>query len=122
MWGHSLPALWALVASREYPSFVAVDGEDTNARKMRGFEYLSRVYAAGGFVEHLAGPRLELVKLRRLCLAGRASVRAPESELLVQLFGLAATARTRRRGQLRGRRKIPDEVFRHIVSFWWGGE
>jgi hypothetical protein len=79
---------------------------------------LTAVEAAGSWKRYAREPVVQLLCLRHLCLAGRAT--APPN--LVRCFGSppvpnAGEARTRRR-RAAGSTPLPDEVFAHILGFW----
>ena len=81
-------------------------------------DLLTAVEAAGSWKRYAREPVVQLLSLRYLCLAGRAT--APPK--LVRCFGLppvpnAGEARTRRR-RAAGSTPLPDEVFAHILGFW----
>ena len=74
--------------------------------------------AAGSWTRYVREPVVQLLCLRHLCLAGRAT--APPT--LVRCFGAppvpnAGKARTRAR-RVAAATPLPDEVFALILSFW----
>ena len=85
-------------------------------RKM--FDLLTAVNSAGSWKRYMREPIVQLLSLRHLCLAGRAT--APPK--LVRCFGAppvpnAGKARTRRR-RAAAATPLPSEVFAHILDFW----
>ena len=79
---------------------------------------LMAVEAAGSWKRYVREPAVQLLCLRYLCLAGRAT--APPT--LVRCFGSppvpnAGKARTRHRCAASST-PLPDEVFAHILGFW----
>ena len=81
-------------------------------------DLLTAVEDAGSWKRYVREPVVQLLCLRHLCLAGRAT--APPN--LVRCFGAApipnaGKARTRRR-RAAGSTPLPDEVFAHILGFW----
>ena len=80
-------------------------------------ELLQAVEAAGSYRRYLREPVVQLLALRYLSLAGRAS--APAN--LLRLFG-APPVRNAGKARTRARRAastpLPDEVFKLILDFW----
>ena len=81
-------------------------------------DLLTAVTNAGSWERYLREPVVQLLSLRHLCLAGRAT--APPT--LVRCFGAppvpnAGKARTRAR-RVAAATPLPDEVFALILSFW----
>jgi len=82
------------------------------------FDLLTAVEAAGSWKRYAREPVVQLLSLRHLCLAGRAT--APPT--LVRCFGApqvpnAGKARTRHR-RAASAIPLPEEVFAHILGFW----
>ena len=81
-------------------------------------DLLTAVEAAGSWKRYVREPVVQLLCLRHMCLAGRAT--APPT--LVRCFGAppvpnAGKARTRAR-RVAAARPLPDEVFALILGFW----
>ena len=81
-------------------------------------DLLTVVTNAGSWERYVREPVVQLLCLRHLCLAGRAT--APPN--LVRCFGAApipnaGKARTRHR-RAASASPLPDEVFAHILGFW----
>ena len=86
--------------------------------RQASIDLLTAVEAAGSWKRYLREPIVQLLSLRHLCLAGRAT--APPT--LVRCFGAppvpnAGKARTRGR-RVAAATPLPDEVFALILSFW----
>jgi hypothetical protein len=87
-------------------------------RRQASIDLLTAVTNAGSWERYLREPVVQLLCLRHLCLAGRAT--APPT--LVRCFGAppvpnAGKARTRAR-RVAAATPLPDEVFALILSFW----
>ena len=90
--------------------------------KLRGaIDLLTAVEASGSWKRYVREPVVQLLSLRYLCLAGRAT---PPPHL-ARCFGSppianADKARTRSRplASSAARTPLPDEVFEHILTFW----
>jgi hypothetical protein len=84
-------------------------------------DLLEAVEAAGSWKVYVREPVVALLKLRYLCLAGRAT---PPPHL-ARCFGSPpianadkARTRSRRLASSAARTPLPDEVFEHILTFW----
>ena len=84
-------------------------------------ELLQAVEAAGNYERYLREPVVQLLALRYLSLAGRAS--APAN--LLRLFGAPpvrnagkARTRARRAASSAARTPLPEEVFKLVLGFW----
>ena len=84
-------------------------------------ELLQAVEAAGSYKRYLREPVIQLLALRYLSLAGRAS--APAN--LLRLFGAPpvrnagkARTRARRAASSAARTPLPEEVFKLVLGFW----
>jgi hypothetical protein len=87
--------------------------EEFNTR-LRNFETAKFLAdkAASGWSPYDRVPRIELVRLRSLCIRGRAS--PPPEPILERLFG-APAAPTKTKTAVT---PLPREVFWHVLSFW----
>ena len=87
--------------------------EEFNTR-LRNFETAKFLAdkAASGWSPYDRVPRIELVRLRSLCIRGRAS--PPPEPILERLFG-APAAPTKNKTAVT---PLPREVFWHVLSFW----
>ena len=72
---------------------------------------LTAVRDAGSYKRYLRERAVALLKLRYLCLAGRATAPAH----LVRCFGSPPIPTDAARSSLA---QLPDEVFEHVLSFW----
>ena len=84
---------------------------------MKTADFLAGVKAAGSWRAYWRAPRVELVRLRSLCDRGRAEPPSPrvsrssnelsvaEAKVLERLFGAPT-------------RRLPNEVFWTILTFW----
>ena len=86
--------------------------------RQASIDLLTAVEAAGSWTRYVREPVVQLLSLRHLCLAGRAT--APPT--LVRCFGAppvpnAGKDRTRAR-RAAAATPLPDEVFALILSFW----
>ena len=86
-------------------------------------DFIADVKRAGGWRRYVKEPRIELVRLRSLCLRGRATLRrgtrqavAPHS-VLQRLFGVPPTPAASNKSA-RVASPVPREVFWHILSYW----
>ena len=84
-------------------------------------DLLTAVEASGSWTRYVREPVVQLLCLRYLCLAGRAT--PPPN--LARCFGSPpianadkARTRSRRRASSAARTPLPDEVFEHILTFW----
>ena len=84
-------------------------------------DLLTAVEASGSWKSYVREPVVQLLCLRYLCLAGRAT---PPPHLL-RCFGSPpianadkARTRSRRLASSAARTPLPDEVFEHILTFW----
>ena len=84
-------------------------------------DLLTAVEASGSWKRYVREPVVQLLCLRYLCLAGRAT--PPPN--LARCFGSPpianadkARTRSRRRASSAARTPLPDEVFEHILTFW----
>ena len=97
-----------------------------SARWARGVAFVDSLHAAGGWNRYVQKTWFALVKLRRLCVEGRATVK-PEARPLdpsmlaaVKLLGAQAEDPSRL-ARHRAASPVPPEIFRHIVEYWWWG-
>ena len=87
-----------------------------------GIAFVEYIHAAGGWNRYVQRPWFALVKLSKLCVEGRATLK-PEARPLdpsmlaaVRLLGAQAEDPAARPVT-----PVPSEVFRHIVEYWrWG--
>ena len=84
-------------------------------------DLLTAVEASGSWKRYVREPVVQLLCLRYLCLAGRAT--PPPN--LARCFGSPpianadkARTRSRRLASSAARTPLPDEVFEHILTFW----
>lgn len=76
---------------------------------------LTAVRDAGSYKRYLRERAVALLKLRYLCLAGRATAPAH----LVRCFGSPPISTDAARSKWRASgAQLPDEVFEHVLSFW----
>ena len=81
------------------------------------WQLIDDVKAAGGWKSYVRAPRVELVRLRLLCVQGRA--RPPSSKpILAGLFGAPGSSKKSTRASKLASRPLPKEVFWHVLSYW----
>ena len=78
-----------------------------------------------GWTRHLAEPRYKLVVLRRLAALNYAQrAMAPhhgKERVLDLLFPGGDFSGTPNRQRVKNRTRLPDELFAHVVGYYWGG-
>ena len=80
-------------------------------------DLLTAVEASGSWKAYVREPVVQLLCLRYLCLAGRAT--PPPN--LTRCFGsppIANADKARTRARRATSTPLPDEVFEHILAFW----